>query len=99
MVKQKKYIFVTGGVLSSIGKGISASSIGLLLEKRGIKVTMIKMDPYLNVDPGTKPAQRAPTTIASYMVASALRYGYHRIVASLHIEDAGLEYHANGIGS
>lgn len=53
MAKQRKYIFVTGGVLSSIGKGISAASIGMLMEARGIKVTMIKMDPYLNVDPGT----------------------------------------------
>ncbi len=53
MAKQRKYIFVTGGVLSSIGKGISAASIGMLMESRGIKVTMIKMDPYLNVDPGT----------------------------------------------
>jgi len=52
-MKQKKYIFVTGGVLSSIGKGIAAASIGMLLEQRGIKVTMLKMDPYLNVDPGT----------------------------------------------
>lgn len=52
-MKQKKYIFVTGGVLSSIGKGIAAASIGMLLEQRGIKVTMVKMDPYLNVDPGT----------------------------------------------
>jgi len=53
MAKQKKYIFVTGGVLSSIGKGISAASIGMLMEQRNIGVTMIKMDPYLNVDPGT----------------------------------------------
>ncbi len=53
MAKQKKYIFVTGGVLSSIGKGICAASLGMLLEQRGIKVTMVKMDPYLNVDPGT----------------------------------------------
>src|SRR5271154_5284961 len=53
MAKQRKYIFVTGGVLSSIGKGIAASSIGMLMEQRGIKVTMAKMDPYLNVDPGT----------------------------------------------
>ncbi len=53
MAKQRKYIFVTGGVLSSIGKGISAASIGMLMEQRGISVTMIKMDPYLNVDPGT----------------------------------------------
>src|SRR3984957_8145474 len=53
MAKQQKFIFVTGGVLSSIGKGISAASIAMLMEQRGIKVTMIKMDPYLNVDPGT----------------------------------------------
>ena len=53
MAKQKKYIFVTGGVLSSIGKGITAASLGMLLEQRGIKVTMVKMDPYLNLDPGT----------------------------------------------
>jgi CTP synthase len=53
MAKQKKYIFVTGGVLSSIGKGIAAASIGMLMDARGIKITMIKMDPYLNVDPGT----------------------------------------------
>lgn len=53
MAKQKKFIFVTGGVLSSIGKGIAAASIGMLMESRGIKVTMVKMDPYLNVDPGT----------------------------------------------
>ncbi len=53
MAKQKKFIFVTGGVLSSIGKGIAAASIGMLMEQRGIKVTMAKMDPYLNVDPGT----------------------------------------------
>src|SRR6266702_660593 len=51
--KQKKYIFVTGGVLSSIGKGIAAASLGMLLEQRGIKITMLKMDPYLNLDPGT----------------------------------------------
>ncbi|MGE4232401.1 MAG: CTP synthase [Bacteriovoracia bacterium] len=51
--KQKKYIFVTGGVLSSIGKGIASASMGFLLEHSGIKVTMIKMDPYINVDPGT----------------------------------------------
>ena len=48
-----KYIFVTGGVVSSLGKGIAAASIGCLLESRGLKVTMQKFDPYLNVDPGT----------------------------------------------
>jgi len=48
-----KYIFVTGGVVSSLGKGISSSSIGLLLKKRGLNVVLQKFDPYLNVDPGT----------------------------------------------
>ncbi len=48
-----KYIFVTGGVVSSLGKGVSAASIGCLLESRGLRVTLQKCDPYLNVDPGT----------------------------------------------
>jgi CTP synthase len=48
-----KYIFVTGGVVSSLGKGIAAASIGKLLEARGLKITLIKCDPYINVDPGT----------------------------------------------
>ena len=50
---QTKHIFVTGGVASSLGKGLTASSLGLLLRARGLRVTMQKLDPYLNVDPGT----------------------------------------------
>jgi CTP synthase len=53
VVKQTKHIFVTGGVASSLGKGLTASSLGHLLRARGLKVTMQKLDPYLNVDPGT----------------------------------------------
>lgn len=53
MAKSKKYIFVTGGVVSSLGKGLAAASIAALLEARGVKVTLLKMDPYINVDPGT----------------------------------------------
>ena len=48
-----KYIFITGGVVSSLGKGIAAASIGALLESRGLSVSLIKVDPYINVDPGT----------------------------------------------
>ncbi len=48
-----KYIFVTGGVVSSLGKGVAAASIGALLEARGFRVTLMKFDPYVNVDPGT----------------------------------------------
>src|SRR5581483_5166484 len=48
-----KYVFVTGGVVSSLGKGIAAASLGAILETRGIKLTLLKLDPYINVDPGT----------------------------------------------
>ena len=48
-----KYVFVTGGVVSSLGKGIAAASLAAILETRGIKVTLLKLDPYINVDPGT----------------------------------------------
>lgn len=48
-----KYVFITGGVVSSVGKGIAAASLGLLLEARGLKVAIMKLDPYINVDPGT----------------------------------------------
>ena len=48
-----KHLFVTGGVASSLGKGLTASSLGSLLKARGLRVTMQKLDPYLNVDPGT----------------------------------------------
>ncbi|HEX6669788.1 MAG TPA: CTP synthetase, partial [Gemmatimonadales bacterium] len=51
--KATKYIFVTGGVVSSLGKGIAAASLGRLLVERGLSVTMQKFDPYINVDPGT----------------------------------------------
>jgi CTP synthase len=48
-----RYIFITGGVVSSLGKGIASASLGAILEARGLKVTMLKLDPYINVDPGT----------------------------------------------
>ena len=47
-----KYIFITGGVVSSLGKGLASASIGALLELRGLRVTFLKFDPYINVDPG-----------------------------------------------
>ena len=52
-MKQVKYIFVTGGVVSGLGKGITAASLGRLLKARGLKVAAQKLDPYINVDPGT----------------------------------------------
>jgi len=51
--RRTKYVFITGGVISSLGKGLTASAVGALLENRGMRVTFIKLDPYINVDPGT----------------------------------------------
>src|SRR5690554_776088 len=51
--RPRKYLFVVGGVMSGVGKGIASSSIALLLKSRGLKVTAIKIDPYINVDAGT----------------------------------------------
>ena len=59
----KKYIFFTGGVVSSLGKGISISSLAFLLQSRGYSVTILKLDPYINVDPGTM----SPTSTVKYM--------------------------------
>ncbi len=53
MAKKTKFIFVTGGVVSSLGKGLATASIGALLEARGLNITLLKLDPYINVDPGT----------------------------------------------
>ncbi len=53
MKKKVKFLFVTGGVVSSLGKGIASASLGYLLKARGLKVNIQKFDPYLNVDPGT----------------------------------------------
>ncbi len=86
MSKQRKYIFITGGVLSSIGKGIAAASIGMLMEQRGIQVTLIKMDPYLNVDPGTmNPIQHGEVFVLDDGTETDLDLGhYSRFVQKAH---------------
>src|SRR5438445_741050 len=62
-----KYIFVTGGVVSSLGKGLTAASISCLLESRGLKVTLTKFDTYLNVDPGTmSPSDHGEAFVTDY---------------------------------
>jgi CTP synthase len=77
-----KYIFVTGGVVSSLGKGITAASLGRLLKSRGLKVTMQKFDPYLNVDPGTmSPYQHGEVFVTDDGAETDLDLGhYERIV-------------------
>ncbi len=73
-----KYIFVTGGVVSSLGKGITAASLAALLEARGLKVTMTKMDPYINVDPGTmSPYQHGEVFVTDDGAETDLDLGYY----------------------
>jgi len=79
-----KYIFVTGGVLSSLGKGLSAASLGALLEMRGLSVTFIKLDPYINVDPGTmSPYQHGEVFVTDDGAETDLDLGhYERFVST-----------------
>ena len=79
-----KYIFVTGGVVSSLGKGVASSSIGALLEARGLKVTLVKMDPYINVDPGTmSPFQHGEVFVTDDGAETDLDLGhYERYVST-----------------
>src|ERR1700681_4209410 len=79
-----KYIFVTGGVVSSLGKGLAASSIGSLLEARGLRVTLIKLDPYINVDPGTmSPFQHGEVFVTDDGAETDLDLGhYERFVSA-----------------
>ncbi|HJO00172.1 MAG TPA: CTP synthase, partial [Nitrospinaceae bacterium] len=76
--KKVKYIFVTGGVLSSLGKGIAAASIGSLLECSGLKITLLKLDPYINVDPGTmNPLQHGEVFVTDDGAETDLDLGHY----------------------
>ena len=85
MAKQsKKYIFITGGVTSSLGKGLAAASLGCLLERRGIKINMLKMDPYINVDPGTmSPTQHGEVFVTDDGAETDLDLGHYERFTSL----------------
>jgi CTP synthase len=84
--KQTKFIFVTGGVVSSIGKGLTASSLAALLEARGLKVTMIKLDPYLNVDPGTmNPTQHGEVFVTDDGTETDLDLGHYERFTSIEM--------------
>ena len=76
--RPKKFIFVTGGVLSGLGKGLSAAAIGALLEARGLRVTFLKLDPYLNVDPGTmNPMQHGEVYVTDDGAETDLDLGHY----------------------
>ena len=73
-----KYIFVTGGVVSGLGKGITAASLGRLLKARGLSVTVMKLDPYLNVDPGTmNPIQHGEVFVTDDGAETDLDLGHY----------------------
>lgn len=81
-----KFIFITGGVISSLGKGLAASSIGALLESRGLKVNLIKLDPYINVDPGTmNPFQHGEVFVTDDGAETDLDLGHYERFTSLHV--------------
>ena len=85
--KMTRYVFVTGGVVSSLGKGVAAASLAAILESRGYRVTMIKMDPYLNVDPGTmSPFQHGEVFVTEDGAETDLDLGHYErfISAKMH---------------
>ena len=82
--RSKKYIFITGGVSSSLGKGLAAASIASLIERRGIKINMLKMDPYINVDPGTmSPTQHGEVFVTDDGAETDLDLGHYERFTSL----------------
>ncbi len=81
-----KYIFVTGGVVSSLGKGLAAASIGALLESRGLRVNLMKFDPYLNVDPGTmSPFQHGEVFVTDDGAETDLDLGHYERFTHAHL--------------
>lgn len=88
-IKSKKYIFITGGVTSSLGKGLAAASIASLLERRGITLNMLKMDPYINVDPGTmSPTQHGEVFVTVDGAETDLDLGHYERFTSLNLKKA-----------
>src|SRR5215510_14193912 len=84
-----KYIFVTGGVVSGLGKGIAAASIGALLESRGLRVALIKLDPYINVDPGTmSPFQHGEVFVTDDGAETDLDLGHYERFTQAHLSKA-----------
>ncbi len=81
-----KYIFITGGVVSSLGKGIASASLATLLESRGLKITMLKLDPYINVDPGTmSPFQHGEVFVTNDGAETDLDLGHYERFVRLQL--------------
>ena len=74
--RPSKYIFITGGVVSGVGKGVTSASIGRLLKSRGLSVVIVKLDPYINVDPGTmNPGQHGEVFVTEDGAETDLDWG------------------------
>ena len=83
-----KYIFVTGGVVSGLGKGLTAASLGRILKQRGLKVFMQKLDPYINVDPGTmSPYQHGEVFVTADGAETDLDLGHYERLIHLLLQD------------
>ena len=104
--KNKKYIFVTGGVVSGLGKGITAASLGRLLKARGLKIVAQKLDPYINVDPGTmSPYQHGEVYVTEDGAETDLDLGHYerfihvavhaRVQAGLHVVGKDIGRHGD----
>ena len=84
-----KYVFVTGGVVSSLGKGIAAASLAAILESRKIKVSLVKLDPYINVDPGTmSPFQHGEVFVTEDGAETDLDLGHYERFSSTRMSKA-----------
>src|SRR5215203_6954266 len=84
-----KFVFVTGGVVSSLGKGIAAASLAAILASRGIRVTNLKLDPYINVDPGTmSPFQHGEVLVTEDGAETDLDLGHYERFTHAHLSQA-----------
>ena len=87
--KRKKFIFVTGGVVSSLGKGLCSASIGALMEARGLRISMMKLDPYINVDPGTmSPFQHGEVFVTDDGAETDLDLGHYERFTNVELTQA-----------
>ena len=93
-----KHVFVTGGVASSLGKGLTASSLGRLLRSRGLRVTMQKLDPYLNVDPGTmNPFQHGEVFVTNDGAETDLDIGHYERFLDTDLQPDRQRHHRPGL--
>src|SRR3990167_4244318 len=84
--RKTKFIFTTGGVVSSLGKGMASASMGALLENRGLDITLVKLDPYINVDPGTmSPTQHGEVYVTDDGAETDLDLGHYERFTSSHM--------------